>query len=264
MKRLTTGLIIALCWLALLVSHSFALIWLVAVIISGLALHEYFTICLHADEMRIKPMAIAIGAIPLIAALSGRTDLVLAAFFIALLASALLLFASYQGLENGFLLLAKVCAGLAFVSLSGAHLPLLMAAPHGVAWLVILTLITIGSDTGAFYAGTTFGKTKLCPAISPGKTVEGLLGGMTASLILAVVAGLLLLPGVPILKMAVIAILVTLIGVVGDLTESVLKRSCQVKDSGTILPGHGGVLDRIDSLLAAAPAIYYLSRFDLL
>ena len=260
MKRLTTGVIIALLWLAILASHSFALLWLVSLLIAGMALYEYFTICLHANEKKIMPMAIAIGLIPFLGALKGQADLVLATFFIALLSSTLLLFAVFKGLDNGFHLLAKVCAGVAFVSLGATHLPLIMFLPHGVAWLAILTLITIGSDTGAYYAGTSFGKTKLCRSISPGKTVEGLMGGMAVSLSLAITTGAILLPEVPILKMTTITVFVTLIGVVGDLTESILKRSCQVKDSGSILPGHGGVLDRIDSLLAAAPALYYLNR----
>lgn len=257
MNRLATGLIIAVIWLFILASRSFGLLWLVFTAIGGMALGEYFTMCLTPSEMRIKPLAIAIGLIPLLTAVSGKTDLVLASFFVALFASAFLLFTIYQGLDNGFLLLAKLCFGLAFISLGAAHLPLLITFPQGVAWLAILTLITIASDTGAYYAGTSFGKTKLCPAISPAKTVEGLLGGMAASLVLAVLAGSFLLPQVPIAKMAAVTCLLTLIGVGGDLTESIMKRSCRVKDSGTILPGHGGVLDRIDSLLFPVTVVYY-------
>lgn len=264
MNRLTTGLIIAVIWLSILSSRSFALLWLVFTSIGGLALHEYWTMCLPAQEMKIKPIAIAIGVLPFLAAISGQADLVFASFFLALFASAFLLFTTYASLDNGFLLLAKLCFGLAYISLGAAHLPLLVAAPHGVAWLAILTLITIASDTGAYYAGTAFGKTKLCPAISPNKTVEGLLGGLAASLLLAVLAGLFLLPDVPIVRMVAAIIMVSLVGVGGDLIESIIKRSCQVKDSGTILPGHGGVLDRIDSLLTAAPAIYYLIHFQLI
>ncbi len=264
MKRLTTGLIIAIVWLGLLAFQSFALIWLVFVAIAGLALHEYFAMCLHGKEMPVKPMAIAIGLIPFVAALSGKADLVFASFFIALFALALLMFVVYRDLDDGFLLLAKLCCGLAFISLGGAHLPLIMAAPHGAAWLAVLTVITIASDTGAYYAGTALGKRKLCPAISPAKTVEGLLGGLAASLGLAMIAGAILLPRVPVVKMAAATLLLTLIGVGGDLTESIMKRSCRVKDSGTILPGHGGVLDRIDSILTAAPAMYYLIHFQLI
>jgi len=264
MNRLTTGLSIAFVWLAILASHSFVLLWLVFTAIGGVALHEYFSMCLDSREIKTKPLALAIGFIPFIAALGKQPDLVFASFFITLFASALLIFTIYHDLDNGFLLLSKLCCGIAFISLGAAHLPLLMATPHGVAWLAILTIITIASDTGAYYAGSTYGKNKLCPAISPNKTVEGLLGGIAASLVLAVLVGMFLLPQVSILKMAAATILVSLIGVGGDLIESIMKRSCRVKDSGSILPGHGGVFDRIDSLLTAAPAMYYLIHFHVI
>lgn len=264
MKRLSTGLIISVVWLALLFSQSFPLLWLVFTIIGGVALHEYYSMCLSADEERIKPMAIVIGIIPFVASLGMRPEFVFAAFFISLFASALLLFSMYGRLDNGFLLLAKLCVGLALISLGSSHLSLLVALPHGVAWLAILSIITIASDTGAYYAGSNYGKTKLCPAISPAKTVEGLLGGMIASVVLVMIARSFLLPHISAIKMITATIVVTLIGVGGDLTESIIKRSCKVKDSGTILPGHGGVLDRIDSLLTAAPALYYFIILDLI
>lgn len=264
MNRLTTGLWIAFVWLALLASQSFVLLWLFFTAIAGLALYEYFNMCLQPSEQKIKPLAVAIGLIPFVAALSKQPDVVFASFFLALFAAALLLFTIYQGLENGFLLLAKLCCGIAFIGLGAAHLPLLIATPHGVAWVAILTIITIASDTGAYYAGSNFGRTKLCPAISPNKTVEGLLGGMAASLLSALLAGHFLLPAVSITRMAVAIVLISLIGVGGDLVESIMKRSCRVKDSGSILPGHGGVLDRVDSLLTAAPAMYFLIHFNLI
>jgi len=264
MNRLTTGLLIAFVWLGILASHSFLFLWLVCAIIGGLALHEYYTICLEGEERRLLPLVVVVSCIPLFAALAKGPDLLFASFFVTLFALALLLFASYHALDNGFVLLAKLCCGIAYISLGAAHLPLLQALSHGGAWLAILTVITIASDTGAYYAGSTLGKTKLCPAISPKKTVEGLLGGMVASLLLALCLGRILLPQVSVVKMAMITILVTLIGVGGDLLESVIKRSCRVKDSGTMLPGHGGVLDRIDSLLTAAPAMYYLIYFDVI
>ena len=264
MNRLTTGLGIAFLWLIILSMQSFGLLWLVFTTIGGIALYEYFTMCLDPLEKKIKPVAMVIGLIPFVAALGKQPDLLIASFFITLFASALLLFTTYQSLDNGLLLLAKLCCGLAFISLGAAHLPLLAASPHGEAWLGILTIITISSDSGAYYAGTAFGKNKLCPAISPNKTIEGLLGGMVASLVLALVAATFILPQVSIMRMTMATVLISLVGVGGDLIESIMKRSCQVKDSGTILPGHGGVLDRIDSLLTAAPTMYYLIHFNMI
>jgi len=264
MKRFATGLIIGLLWAALLSARSFSLLWLTFTAISGMALYEYFTMSLTDTELRVRPLAIVIVLIPCIAAVGASPNLVFASFYISLFASAMLLFVNYASLANGFMLLAKLSFGLAFISFGAAHLTLLAALPHGVAWLVILTIITIASDTGAYYAGSKFGKTKLCPAISPGKTLEGLVGGMVASLLLGLLARNIVLPEVPLIKMAAATIVVTLIGVGGDLIESIIKRSCRVKDSGTLLPGHGGVFDRIDSLLTAAPSLYYLIHLNLI
>ena len=122
-------------------------------------------------------------------------------------------------------------------------------------YLLILLLITVSADVGAYFAGRAFGRRKLAPSVSPGKTWEGVWGG------LALVAAVALvethwLPGAP-GAFILISICVALISVVGDLSESLFKRQAGLKDSGTLFPGHGGVLDRVDSLTAAAP-LYWL------
>ncbi|MCK5359316.1 MAG: phosphatidate cytidylyltransferase [Gammaproteobacteria bacterium] len=134
--------------------------------------------------------------------------------------------------------------------------------------LLLIFFFTIWSaDTGAYLAGRTWGKHKLAPAISPGKTIEGVLGGVVAALIAATLAGVLVLelPQDKLVLWLVAIVIVTLFSVAGDLFESVYKRRAGVKDSGKLLPGHGGVLDRIDSACAALPPfILVLYQFDLL
>lgn len=121
-------------------------------------------------------------------------------------------------------------------------------------------LIIMGSDIGAFYAGKAFGKHKLAPSISPGKTWEGLAGGVLAGLLLSAVAHFWFFRELP-LKLALpLGAVMTILGVLGDLTESAIKRSAGAKDAAKILPGHGGLLDRLDSLLFNAPVIYYFGR----
>ena len=136
-----------------------------------------------------------------------------------------------------------------------------MALPQGRSWLLLLTAVTAASDTAAFYTGTFFGRYKLCPAISPGKTWEGFAGGLAGSVAAALVVASFFLPGQNAFLVMAVALVLGCLGVVGDLAESLVKRAFNVKDSGTILPGHGGLLDRIDSLLLSAPVLYYLLSF---
>lgn len=122
-------------------------------------------------------------------------------------------------------------------------------------------LVLMGSDTGAYFAGRAFGKHKLAPKISPGKTVEGLIGGMTSAAIFAALATFWFFPELPYQLSIPLAIVMAIVGVLGDLAESAMKRGSKTKDAATILPGHGGLLDRLDSLLLNAPILYYFARF---
>jgi phosphatidate cytidylyltransferase len=123
----------------------------------------------------------------------------------------------------------------------------------GARWVMYALLIVWVADTGAYFAGRYWGGHKLAPRVSPGKTWAGLFGGLAGSVLLAVAAHAWLAR--PVLPLMLLTMLVTLYSVVGDLTESLFKRHAGLKDSGTMIPGHGGFLDRFDSLLAAAPVL---------
>jgi len=127
---------------------------------------------------------------------------------------------------------------------------------NGNLWIVFLLVVIFASDTGAFYFGRLFGTHKLYEAISPGKTWEGAVGGLFSSLIAAAffMKVVRLQPVNP--EILILAFVLSVSGQVGDLTESMLKRNHNVKDSGQLLPGHGGILDRIDGLLFAIPILY--------
>jgi phosphatidate cytidylyltransferase len=153
--------------------------------------------------------------------------------------------------------------GVLYVVLLGGHLVALrtgFAQPLSADLLSFFFLIIMGADTGAYYVGKTFGKHKLAPSISPGKTWEGVAGGLAASLLLATLAHFWFFRELP-LKIALpLAAMMTMVAILGDLTESALKRGVGAKDAANILPGHGGILDRLDSLLFNAPLIYYFGR----
>jgi phosphatidate cytidylyltransferase len=121
-------------------------------------------------------------------------------------------------------------------------------------------LVLMGADTGAYYVGQAIGKHKLAPKVSPGKTWEGIAGGLVVALALAAVAHFWFFRELPLKWALPLAAVMMVLGVLGDLSESALKRSAGAKDAAKILPGHGGVLDRLDSLLFNAPLIYYFAR----
>ena len=127
--------------------------------------------------------------------------------------------------------------------------------------LAFFFLVLMGSDTGAYYTGRALGKHKLAPTVSPGKTWEGAAGGMAASLVAAALAHYWFFPELGLGAALGLAAMMNVLGVVGDLTESALKRGSNAKDAAQILPGHGGLLDRLDSLLFNAPLIYYFAQY---
>lgn len=122
---------------------------------------------------------------------------------------------------------------------------------RGPGWVLLLIVVVAAADIGAFFSGRAFGRVKLAPRVSPGKSWEGVVGGLLGAATVGAVTSAWL--GLSIPRMVLLMVAIAAISVVGDLTLSMLKRSAGVKDSGTIFPGHGGVLDRVDSLLAALP-----------
>lgn len=149
----------------------------------------------------------------------------------------------------GTLVLGFVCLILTWVAVVWLH-----ARPGGPALLLSMLVVVWLADSAAYFAGRAFGKRKLAPMISPGKTLAGLAGALSAAVLWGLAmsyAGIL--AGVGLMPVLVLYVVVTVVSVAGDLAESAVKRQAGVKDSGQLLPGHGGVLDRIDSLIAAAP-----------
>jgi phosphatidate cytidylyltransferase len=186
--------------------------------------------------------------------------LILPAFTIVALSAEMLRGAPFEKMMAS---VGATVLGVMYVALLGGHL---VAVRTGFAQalsadlLAFFFLVIMGSDTGAYYTGRTFGRRKLAPKISPRKTWEGAIGGMAASLVMAAVAHYWFFPELPLKVGLPLAALMNVLGVVGDLTESALKRGAGAKDAAQILPGHGGLLDRLDSLLFNAPVIYYFGR----
>ncbi len=152
--------------------------------------------------------------------------------------------------------LSLAFAGLTYVLCGFGHLFLLTTLNDGRAWLLFLLAAIFGTDTGAYYTGKTLGRHKLIPKVSPGKTWEGAIGGTLLGMCLSGVVGHFFKLGAPALIL-ILAFFLSVVGQFGDLLESLIKRGLGVKDSGAILPGHGGILDRTDALIFAAPFLYW-------
>ena len=256
-----TRVISAVLALALLVPclvmwGTLAVEWLVGLVML-VGLYEFSRMALPGRSKAVLPLGAA-GALLYASALdcielSMHHSMVLSAVF-------LLLWSLFQKSEvdEAFLNMSKLFLGLVWVVLGATHIALLAQEPLGVPWVVLLLLIIFAGDTGAYFSGRAFGRRKLYERVSPKKTWAGVYGGLVASTAATIAFAHYELPELAPEKAVGLAILVGSAGVCGDLVESLVKRACGVKDSGSIMPGHGGALDRIDSLLLGAPVMYVL------
>jgi phosphatidate cytidylyltransferase len=152
-------------------------------------------------------------------------------------------------------LLAALAGLLALVPAWLALVRLRFDLPQGAQWMIFTLLLVFAADIGAFFAGRRFGRLRLAPSVSPGKTWEGVLGGIAGGAVLAICGSAWF--GVPAYAFVPLCLAAVAFSIIGDLTESLLKRFAGVKDSGTLFPGHGGVMDRIDSVTGAAPVLLF-------
>ncbi len=267
MKRVLTALVLIPLILLLIFKGPFWLITPVVGAIAELALWEYLTL---ADATGAKtPRIAAVVAVAAIFAFIFFFPFVDLLPLTGAIVLALLIVCAFRSpLKRVLPDTAYSVFGVFYIGLSLTTLPLLSQQENGSSLLVFLLFVVWAGDTAALYIGRTWGRRKLAPAISPGKSWEGSAASMVGSI---AITGLLLwlattllahdiaalsYPG-PVLRWFVLAAILNVAAQVGDLVESALKRGAEVKDSGSLLPGHGGVLDRIDALLIAAPVLWY-------
>lgn len=264
MSRVIPGILMAGGWLLLLFLGSAELFGVVVIAGACLALYEFFRMAMTSLRGWRLFATIGLCLFPALAAFSGQSDMVLAGVIASLLVMSAVALHGYGAMNDVFKYASFSGFACVYISLCMAHIVLIRFLPQGAFWLTMLVGIVAGSDTGAYYAGRTFGQRKLFPQISPKKTVAGVVGGLVAGVVAAEGINLLFPEKADPLALFFVAIVLVIIGIGGDLTESMIKRSFGVKDSGTILFGHGGLLDRIDSLLLTGPVLYYMLHFGIL
>jgi phosphatidate cytidylyltransferase len=268
MKRVITAAVLIPLVLLLLLKGSFATIVAATALVAELAAWEYLSI---ADCQGSRRTLVLIAVAVIFAATFFSPSLILPA--LGLCSLVLVLFCSFGSpLERVLLDSAFSIFPLLYIGLSLATVPLLWVQPNGPSLLIFLFCIVWTGDIAALYVGRNFGRHKLAPQISPNKSWEGSAASVVGSLLIAAaLVGLarwpeskavLHFPG-SLIRWLGLAVLLNVFAQVGDLVESAIKRGAGVKDSGAMLPGHGGILDRIDALLLAAPALWYAQWIQL-
>jgi len=251
---------------AVLIAIAVAVVWFappllffaVAIAVAVIAVHELIVLA-RAAHLQVSMTAAAFSTSMVVG--SSRLPDALDLFLVtALIGAAAVTLGGWQGGGDA---LATVSASL-FPAL---YIGLPVAAMVGVRALggppalFLLMLTIIVSDSMQYYTGRLFGRRPLAPLVSPKKTVEGALGGVVFGTALFTIVGAWWLPAVPAAFRALVGVTIVALGIAGDLFESMLKRSANVKDSSSLIPGHGGILDRIDALLFAAPVYYIVLRY---
>lgn len=164
----------------------------------------------------------------------------------------------FKDLDQALIFIAKSCLGLVYICFLPATVVWIILTNNGLEWLFCLLAVVFAGDIGAYLFGATFGKTKIAPTLSPKKSVQGAIGGLFFSLV-AALSFKYFIPSAPLYVFVICGLFGGVLGQIGDFFESLIKRVSGVKDSGSIMPGHGGILDRLDGVLFAAPLFYIIA-----
>jgi len=235
--------------------------WAINVLVGSLglvALSEYAGMAFR-DRGAERVIAVAVGLVALAAAVAAPAPGAIPTAGLALAVCVGLFLVVLRNVDpaTGFRDLAVTLIGALYVGMLLPHFVWLRRLDDGPQWMTFVIATCMASDTGAYFVGKAFGRRRLIPRVSPGKTVEGAVGNVLSGVIIGAAAKWVLLPERGLGEIVALAVVMSIVGQLGDLSESVMKRTFDTKESGWIFPGHGGVLDRIDSLLFPAALVYY-------
>jgi phosphatidate cytidylyltransferase len=242
-------------------------VWSIVYVATFLGLREFYNMTLAREPPAERYFGVALGMAfaAVVYWLDGRNMATTGALAGVTVAAFLFYLFRWRTIESVAVRVTAMIAGILYVGLLLTFVALLKKrGPDGGAWVFVTLTVTWFGDTGAYFAGRFLGPLwprKLYPSVSPKKTVIGALGGLAGSFGATVLAHLWYMPSLTWADCALVAIPAGALGQMGDLCESMLKRAVGVKDSGALLPGHGGMLDRIDALLFSVPYIYCYARW---
>jgi phosphatidate cytidylyltransferase len=231
---------------------------LMVLLATFLGLREYYNLVLPRSKSIERAVGIGLGLIlSLIISFGDMREIPPFLVIILLMLSALFMVTS-KDLSSTISKIGIALFGILFIGFLLAYVSLVRNMPNGKPWVLFLIITVWTGDISALLSGSFLGRHKLYPKISPKKTFEGLAGAIVGSIIVALAFSWLFIPNLKPGSCILLAIGLTILGQLGDFTESMVKRSAQVKDSGTLIPGHGGMLDRLDSFLFSAPFLHYV------
>jgi phosphatidate cytidylyltransferase len=257
-KKAWTGLLIVPPLILLIVYGPPILLPLMVLGATFLGLKEFYQLALPQSKKIEHALGMGLGL--MLSALMAFADgkIVISSFVFILFSLSFLFMITSNDLLSTISKMGVTLLGILYVGFLLSHISLIRNLAKGQTWILFLITTTWAGDISAFLVGSWIGRHKLYPKISPKKTVEGLAGAVLGSVLVSLIFRELFTPDLHIAIVILVAFILGLLGQLGDLTESVLKRSAQVKDSGGLLPGHGGMLDRLDSFLFTAPFLYYV------
>ena len=235
------------------------MVWLMLFV--GLGLNEFSDMILKKGVPVYKKTGLFMGIIIPLIVLKPVEEWILAFILLAFILFFVLEF-SKKNHTDAILGISTTVFGVIYVSWLGSYLLKIRQLEQGSLLVLFAILVCKASDAGAFFIGKTFGKHRLLKEISPNKSIEGAVGGFCCSVLVACL-GKLYLPDISLKHLVVLGVLVGLTAQLGDLSESLIKRDCSVKDSGNFIPGQGGVLDMLDSILFSAPIVYLYLKYIL-
>ncbi len=267
-SRWITALILVPIILWILIKGNTLLLAVLVCLVTVLAMGEYLFIAFKNNDVPINNSIKIISYITSItlifSACLGSWKIEFLIISLNLIALTVFVLVEFALNDKVFDIVAKQVLGIIYIPASLSLLIFIKEFDQGVFWIIWLLIVIFYNDTGAFYCGKFFGRHALSPNISPNKTIEGSIGGIITSTLIGFIFSVIFFKDFSLSSLLIPASLILAItGQIGDLFESAMKRASSIKDSGKILPGHGGMLDRIDGLLPAIPVLYIYLAFAL-